>query len=204
MKHGSNSTHPVIFGIRTVECIVAVIRRSWSDLVLLSICFNSSLYKDSSTLLFGLRKQARRRKRGREGEKKGDRRLFLIPGFCGACGKKSQRDGDKRKKEGEQSFLQPRKEGRVSASVWLSDLQECHICGRASLLFLAGCLWPAVSFSSSFSLCLSLHVSLPTQFVWILLGYSHCRGTWEADWFVRYSLVVFYSSPIFFSVKVPR
>lgn len=56
-------------------------------------------------------------KGGREGEKKGERRLFLIPGFCRACGESSRGDGDKRKKVSEQSFLQPRKEGRVSASV---------------------------------------------------------------------------------------
>lgn len=76
----------------------------------------------------------------------------------------------------ERSFLQPRKEGRVSASVWLSDLQECRICGRASLLFfLAGCLWPAVSFF--LFLCRFTCLPSPTHFVWILLGYSHCRGT---------------------------
>lgn len=51
------------------------------------------------------------------GGRGGERRLFLIPGFCRACGESSQRDGDKRKKVSEQSFLQPRKEGRVSASV---------------------------------------------------------------------------------------
>lgn len=73
MKHGSNSTHPVIFGIGTVECIVAVIRESRSDLVLLSICFNSSLYKDSSTLLFGLGEIGEEEGR-REGEKKKKRR----------------------------------------------------------------------------------------------------------------------------------
>lgn len=56
-------------------------------------------------------------KKGREGEKRGARRLFLIPGFCRACGESSQRDRDKREKVREQSFLQPRKEGRVSASV---------------------------------------------------------------------------------------
>lgn len=67
MKHGSNSTRPVIFGIGTVECIVAVIRGSWSDLVLLSICFNST--KDSSTLLFGLgEKPAKGETEGREGD----------------------------------------------------------------------------------------------------------------------------------------
>lgn len=115
MKHVSNSTHPVIFGIGTVECIVAVIRGSWSDLVLLSICFNSSLYRDSSTLLFGLGKTGE--EGGRERKKKQERRLFLIPGFYRACGESSQRDRDKRKKVSEQSFLQPRKEGRVSASV---------------------------------------------------------------------------------------
>lgn len=58
------------------------------------------------------------RRGGREGKKKKqERRLFLIPGFYRACGESSQRDRDKRKKVSEQSFLQPRKEGRVSASV---------------------------------------------------------------------------------------
>lgn len=147
VKHGSNSTHPVIFGIRTVECIVAVIRGSWSDLVLPSMWFNSSLYKDSSMLLFGLRKQAR------GGGREGGRGVALIPGYCRACGESSRRDGDKRKKVSEQSFLRPRKEGRVSASVWLSDLQECCICDRASLLF----FWQSVCdqlspFPSFFSL----------------------------------------------------
>lgn len=100
-------------------------------------------------------------------KKRGERHLFLIPGFCRACGESSRRDRDKRKKASEQSFLQPRKEGRVSASVWLSDLQECHICGRASLLFfLAGCLWPAVSFSSFFSsLFLCRFTCLPSNSV---------------------------------------
>lgn len=57
------------------------------------------------------------KKEGGRKRKEGMRRLFLIPGLCRACGESSQRDRDKRNKVSEQSFLQPRKEGRVSASV---------------------------------------------------------------------------------------
>lgn len=63
------------------------------------------------------RETGKKKEGGREEEKGGERRLFLIPGLCRACGESSQRDRDKRNKVSEQSFLQPRKEGRVSASV---------------------------------------------------------------------------------------
>lgn len=109
VKHGSNSTHPVIFGIGTVECIVAVMRGSWSDPVLLSICSNCSLCQRQLHAAVWLRETSAQ-KGGRE--KRGRGVSFLIPGFCRACGE--SRDGDWRKKV---SFLQLRKEGRVSASV---------------------------------------------------------------------------------------
>lgn len=104
-KEVDNSTHPVIFGIGTVECIVAVIKRE----LVRSGAAQHMLQLQHLKKTFGLGKQARRRK----GEKKGERRLFLIPVFCRACGESSQR----RRQESEPSFLQPRKEGRVSASV---------------------------------------------------------------------------------------
>lgn len=46
--------------------------------------------------------------------KKGERRLFLIPGFCRACGESSRRDRDKRKRVSERAELPPAQEGRKS------------------------------------------------------------------------------------------
>lgn len=60
---------------------------------------------------------------GRGGRKGGEGEMslflffFLIPGLCGAWGESSQRYRNERDRVSEQSFLQPRKEGRVSASV---------------------------------------------------------------------------------------
>lgn len=101
MKPGSNSTRPLIFGIGTVECIVAVIKGSWSGLGLLSVRFNSRLTK----------KRTRERERDietdrerelsaavwlhklwQQGEKRVQRSLVLISGFCRACGESVDRE----------------------------------------------------------------------------------------------------------------
>lgn len=65
MKPGSNSTRPLIFGIGTVECIVAVIKGSWSGLGLLSVRFNSRLTK--------------KRTRERERDIETDRESSVLP-----------------------------------------------------------------------------------------------------------------------------
>lgn len=88
--------------------------------MLLSICFNSSL---CSTLLSGLRKQAK----GRRERKKGEQRLFLIPGFYSASGEKDK------------SFLQPRKEEFPPASDCLTCKNVAFVAELRSF-FLAGCL----------------------------------------------------------------
>lgn len=94
MKHGSNSTHPLIFGIGTVECIVAVIKRELvrsvaaqhirSELQPLKRRLHAAVWLP----------ETRERREARE--RKEERRLLLIPGFCRACGE--SRDTDQRKK----------------------------------------------------------------------------------------------------------
>lgn len=87
MKHGFNSTYPVIFGIGTAECIVAVIREEAGQIWCCSAYMfqlqpleeeekkktkkkkNKPTY--STTLLFGLRE------RGEEEGREGEMSLFL-------------------------------------------------------------------------------------------------------------------------------
>lgn len=56
--------------------------------------------KDSSTLLFGLGRQAKRGAGGggRGEARRGEASLFLIPGFCRACGGSSQSDRERERK----------------------------------------------------------------------------------------------------------
>lgn len=103
VKHVSNSTHPVIFGIGTVECIVAVIRGSWSDL-LLSISFNYCLKKKRQLHSVVWPREEARIREGKRG-----RCLFLIPGLCGES---SRRGREMRMQVSEQ--LPPAQEGRKS------------------------------------------------------------------------------------------
>lgn len=75
-----------------MECIDAVIKGSWSEL--LSVRCNFSLYTDGAVLLLASGKQARK-----EGEG------FLIPGHCRACGE--SRDGGEGQKVNERASSSP-------------------------------------------------------------------------------------------------
>lgn len=157
-------------------------RGSWSDPVLLSICFNSSLYKTAPRSCLASGDRRGRRKGGVEGEKRGERRLsFLIPGFCRACGGSSQRDRDReRKRESRASFSPGRKEEFPLASDCLTCKNVVFVAGLRSFFWQAVCdqlsAFPPLLFSLSLFLCRFTCLP-PTQFLWILLGYSYCRET---------------------------
>lgn len=107
--------------------------------------------------------------------------FFKFLGFAGFW-VRAVRDAETREREwtSEQSFLQPRKEGRVSASVWLSDLQECRICGRALLHFFGRL---AVT---SCLLFLCRFTSLPSNPVSLDSARLQPLQRNSADWFVGY------------------
>lgn len=147
-------THPVIFGIGTVECIVSSDK---TELVGCHMLLFQTSPKTAPRCCLASGKKAWRR---RDGGKK--RRLFKKQASAGLVLGAVKERQPKRRRERRASSIQARKEGWVSAR--LSDLQECGICGRPSLRFLAACLWPAVCLSFS-SIPLSLHRA---HFLWIL------------------------------------
>lgn len=108
MKHGFNSTYPVIFGIGTAECIVAVIREEAGQIWCCSAYTfqlqpleeekkitkkkkNKPTY--STTLLFGLRERGE--EEGREGEMS---LFFKFLGFAGFW-VRAVRDAETRERE---------------------------------------------------------------------------------------------------------
>lgn len=201
MKHGFNSTYPVIFGIGTAECIVAVIREEAGQIW----CCSAYMFQ-----LQPLEEEKKKTNQhtaprcclasGKGARERGGREKCLFFKFLGFAGfwVRAVRDAETREREwaSEQSFLQPRKEGRVSASVWLSDLQECRICGRALLHFFGRL---AVT---SCLLFLCRFTSLPSNPVSLDSARLQPLQRNSADWFVGYGpycpVVVFF----FFFIQV--
>lgn len=157
-------------------------RGSWSDLVLLSIYVSTPASRRrkkitkkkknkptySTTLLFGLRE------RGEEEGREGEMSLFLNSWALQGSGWE-QSEMQRLEKESERVSRASSSPGRKEEFPLASDCLTCKnvafVAGLCSI-FLAGLLWPAVSFFSVAS-----RLFLPTQFLWILLGYSPCRGT---------------------------
>lgn len=132
----SSSTYPVIFGIRTVECIVAVIQEGAGQIwcffcFVFSTGFNSSLNKNRVTAAYpqGDGLGGRKERRGVM--------LLLIPGLCRVKLESEMATGGKRKVI-EERFLVPRKERRVSAGVLFARMSR--LVAGLSFFFLAACL----------------------------------------------------------------
>lgn len=178
-------------------------RGSWSDLVLLSIYVSTpasrrrkkkNQKKEKQTNIqhhAAVWPQGKGRGRGEGGRNVS---FFKFLGFAGFW-VRAVRDAETREREwaSEQSFLQPRKEGRVSASVWLSDLQECRICGRALLHFFGRL---AVT---SCLLFLCRFTSLPSNPVSLDSARLQPLQRNSADWFVGYGP---YCPVVFFLIQV--
>lgn len=90
-----------------------------------------------------------------EGGWGGGRGVFLIPGFCRACGESSQRDGDKRMKVNRASSSPGRKEEFPLASDCLTCKNVAFVAGLCSFFWQAVCdqLSPFPLFSHSLFLC---------------------------------------------------
>lgn len=129
-------TSSIFFGIRTVECIVAVMIEETGQIQCSLACFNSQpLYKKRKKKTPRCRLASANSPGRKGGREKGD--IFFIPGLCRAWGKRSQR-WIQEKKWLRASFCSGRKEEFPLASVWFSKMSHLWQ-GSASFSWQAVC-----------------------------------------------------------------